>query len=274
LKQLKTLNYNKIKLNINNKLYTKKIFNSKFKNLKKNYKNFDKTLVNNIDYIKFDFNIIEDLKHNIFYTSHYSDNLNDLYYKGKFNQFESYISTIELFDFSLNIKNFEFKYKYSLLTKIIPFLIKNGKKLKTINNFLMSMSNIYRSLNNNNLLKEYLFINEFKYYILTTKNTNNLNFILNWIVTIYKPVFDIKAFNVPKVSKKKSDVLMIFKVVYLPDKNRLKVAFKHISLDIKKNNSNELHNRISNSLLDILLNYKKSYLYSRKMYIYEQVMEL
>lgn len=67
---------------------------------------------------------------------------------------------------------------------------------------------------------------------------------------------------------------MIFKIVYLPDKNRLKVAFRHLSLDIKKNNSNMLNKRVSDSLLDILLNYKKSYLYSRKMYIYEQVMEL
>jgi hypothetical protein len=109
---------------------------------------------------------------------------------------------------------------------------------------------------------------------LTTKDTNNLNFLLNWIITIYKPVFDVKAFNVPKISKKKSDVLMIFKIVYLPDKNRLKVAFRHIGLDIKKNNSNCFNSRVSDSLLDILLNYKKSYLYSRKMYIYEQVMEL
>jgi hypothetical protein len=67
---------------------------------------------------------------------------------------------------------------------------------------------------------------------------------------------------------------MIFKIIYLPDKNRLKVAFRHIGLDIKKNSLNCFNSRVSDSLLDILLNYKKSYLYSRKMYIYEQVMEL
>ena len=129
---------------------------------------------------------------------------------------------------------------------------------------------LFRSDFNSN----YSYFTEFKYYILTSDDTKNINYLLNWILTIYKPVFDIKAFNVPKITKKKNDKILIFKISYLPEKNRLKTAFKHISLDVKKNASNKLNFRMYNSFLDILLNYKKSYLYSRKMYIYQQVMEL
>lgn len=273
MKQIKILNFKKIKLNIKGKLYIKKFFDLKYIDLKHNFNNIENNTLN----LKFNF-YIDDLfnnaNKNIFNTSYTSDYLNDSFYNSRFSQFESYLSILNLFDFSQISKNFEYKYKYTLLSKFIPFLIKNGKKLKTINSIFKASSNIYRALNCNNSLKEYAFLNEFKYYILTSKDTNNLNYLLNWIITIYKPVFDIKAFNVPKISKKKTDKTLLFKIVYLPDKNRLKIAFKHISLDIKKNNSNILNTRISNSFLDILLNYKKSYLYTRKMYIYEQVMEL
>jgi hypothetical protein len=179
LKQLKILSYSKIKLNINGKVCTKKIFNFKFEDLKKNYNYLDKNLILKSNYNNFEYDTFNNLDFSILNTSYCSDNLNDTHYDSKFNQFESYLSVIELFDFSLNIKNFEYKYKFSLLTKFIPFLIKNGKKLKSINNILLAISNIYRALNNDNLLKEYAFINEFKYYILTTKDTNNLNFLLN-----------------------------------------------------------------------------------------------
>ena len=274
MKQLKATNINKSNLKLKKNKYIYEPQNIKFNNieLKHNinlnksffYKNFN-------NYI--DDNLI-DLDSTIFKVSYLSDNLNNSYSDSKFSQFESYLSNLELFNTELSIKKFEYKYKYNLLTKFIPFLIKNGKKLKTINNILLAVSNLYRGLNSDSCFKDYAFLNEFKYYILTTKDTNNFNYLLNWIITIYKPVFDIKAFNVPKISKKKTDKTLIFKIVYLPEKNRLKVAYKHISLDIKKNNLNNLNDRISESILDILLNYKKSYLYSRKMYIYEQVMEL
>jgi hypothetical protein len=66
----------------------------------------------------------------------------------------------------------------------------------------------------------------------------------------------------------------LFKIVYLSEKNRLKTAYKHISTCIRQDTAAKLNNRITNIFLDLLLNYKKSYLYTRKMYIYEQVMDM
>lgn len=171
MKKLKTFKIDNVFVNINK--ITKKNNQIQINNLK--YKNL-------LYYNKFDF-FIEDtfnsIDHSIFFTSYISDPLNNDYEFFKFTQFESYLSTLELFDISLGLKKFDYKYKYTLLTRFIPFLIKNGKKLKTINNLLLAISNIYRALNNESLLKDYAFINEFKYYILTSKDTNNLNFLLN-----------------------------------------------------------------------------------------------
>lgn len=246
---MKNISLNKLK--INSKInYNIKIFN-----------NYQSDLLNNSEF--------DDIQ-----TSYLSDSINASFAISKYNQFESYLSILNLFNIENTFQKYKNKYTYSLLTKFTPFLIKNGLKLKTINNILHSFSNIYKSLNYKNSFTEYAFINEFKYYILTSKNTNNINYLLNWIVTIYKPVFDIKAFNVPKTTKKKNDKIILFKIAYVTDKNRLKVAYKHLASDIKKNVSNKFNVRLSKSILDILLNYKKSYLYTRKMYIYEQVMDL
>lgn len=274
MKQLKIIKHNKLNLKLKKNLYINELQSKNFSDMsiKLNIKINSHFFANNFEFYRLD--NLNNLDFITLKVSYLSDNLNDTHIESKFSQFESYLSNLELFNNTLNFKKFEYKYKYTLLTKFIPFLIKNGKKLKTINNLLIAASNLYRGLNSNEQFKDYAFINEFKYYILTSKDTNNFNYLLNWITTIYKPVFDIKAFNVPKISKKKTDKTLIFKIVYLPEKNRLKVAFKHISLDIKKNNLNNLNDRVSESLLDILLNYKKSYLYTRKMYIYEQVMEL
>ena len=270
------INNTKIKIYLKNKIILNKKYNTKLNNLKLNnnlIKNFYFFKDNIENLYKFELNSISEDSNSL--NNFFSQNLNFTYYDSRFSQFESYLSSLNLYN-TPNLSKFNYKYKYSLITKIIPFLIKSGNKLFTVNNYLKAMSNIYNILlsNNSSILKNYSYINEFKYYIMTTKNTNNINFLLNWITIIYKPVFDIKAFNVPKISKKKNDKTLLFKIIYLPEKNRLKTSFKHISLDIKKNNYNSLNHRISDSFLDILLNYKKSYLYSRKMYIYQQVMDL
>lgn len=276
MKHLKIINLNKNKLILNKQIFIKIKYKSKLNSLvllgnvlktQKNYKyNLDTLEINSLNSMHFP----------EIYTAYLSENLEYCFYQNKYHSFDSYLTCIELSNLENSKIKFSYKYKYSLLTKFIPFLIKNGKKIQTINSLMSAMSNIYFNLNqlDSTNLANYLFINEFKHYIFNSLTMYNINYLLNWIITIYRPVFDIKAFNVPKINKKKSDKSILFKIVYLPDKNRIKVAFKHLGQNIKKNESNKFNTRISNTFLDILLNYKKSYLYTRKMYIYEQVMEL
>lgn len=276
MKQLKLTTLNKIKIISNDKLYINKNYKLKLNKLKfsSNVKLNSLFYLNNLDFFQ---NYL--LNANIddgFYGSFYNDILELKFNSDRHLIIDYYLSMIELINFNYLRGSFVIKYKYSMLTYFIPFLIKNGKKLNTINNILNSMSFIYHTLkfSNNSNFENFLFLDQFKHYLNTTEESYNLNILLNWIISIYKPVFDIKAFNVPKIHKKKSNKLLLFKILYLSDKNRLKTAYRHISTVIKKDQSSKFNVRIINTMLDMLLNYKKSYLYCRKIYIYEQAMEL
>lgn len=276
MKQLRKIFLNKIKLIKNKKNYTKKFYKLKLYKLKLFYNfktnlEFYATKIN-----EFQYNLAISGQNKMFYTGYASDTLEDNFSSSKYHTFDSYLTAIELINYNYIKGRFVLKYKYSMLTYFIPFLLKNGKKLQTINNISNSISNIYKNLNYNNVnnFNNFSYINQFKHYIDTTDDVYNINFLIHWIINIYKPVFDVKCFNIPKVHKKKSDKSVLFKVLYLSDKNRLKTAYKHIAINIKKDQSNKLNNRIINTFLDMLLNYKKSYLYTRKIYIYEQVMDM
>ena len=276
MKQLRKIFLNKIKLIKNKKNYTKKFYKLKLYKLKLFYNfktnlEFYTTKIN-----EFQYNLAISGQNKMFYTGYASDTLEDNFSSSKYHTFDSYLTAIELINYNYIKGKFVLKYKYSMLTYFIPFLLKNGKKLQTINNISNSISNIYKNLNYNNVnnFNNFSYINQFKHYIDTTDDVYNINFLIHWIINIYKPVFDVKCFNIPKVHKKKSDKSILFKVLYLSDKNRLKTAYKHIAINIKKDQSNKLNNRIINTFLDMLLNYKKSYLYTRKIYIYEQVMDM
>nr|NP_149382.1 ymf63 [Tetrahymena thermophila]AAK77579.1 ymf63 [Tetrahymena thermophila]6Z1P_Bh Chain Bh, Ymf63 [Tetrahymena thermophila SB210] len=276
MKQLKKIMINKTKIMSNDIIYIKRTYHQKIVNLKiyNNFKTEPKFY--NLKFIEFQ-NLLNNVNLNkVFYTEYTSYPLEDRFATSKFHTFDSYLTSLELIDCTFLKKKFNYKYKYSMFTYFIPFLIKNGKKLSTINFILKGISTIYDNLKYNKLsqFESYSYVNQFKHYIDTADDVYNINFLIHWIINIYKPVFDVKCFNVPKVHKKKSAKTVLFKIVYLSEKNRLKTAYKHISTCIRQDNSAKLNNRITNIFLDLLLNYKKSYLYTRKMYIYEQVMDM
>lgn len=276
MKQLKKIMINKTKITNNDIIYIKKTYQQKLLNLKL-YNNFQSNLKFYSESILTFQDILSKTNMNkIFYTEYSSHVLEDRFSTSKYHSFDSYLTSIELIDSNFLKKKFNYKYKYSMLTYFIPFLIKNGKKLNTINFISKGITNIYDNLKYNNMsqFESYSYVNQFKHYIDTANDVYNINFLIHWIINIYKPVFDVKCFNVPKIHKKKADKTILFKIVYLSEKNRLKTAYKHISTCIRQDTAAKLNNRITNIFLDLLLNYKKSYLYTRKMYIYEQVMDM
>lgn len=276
MKQLKKNFLFKKRVYKNNKTFTNK--NYKIKIIKLKYNN---NIKNNMDFYYNQLNIYRDKFNSLiirydFAAMYISEGLNDGFYVSRYTQFTSYVSSIQLIDRSYITGKFTYKYKYSLVSFFIPFLIKKGKKIFILNNVLNSISNIYDSIKYDGIrnLIGYLHIDQFKLFINSFKTNYNVNYLLDWIITIYKPIFDLKCLNVPKIHKKKNSKKVIFKYVYLMDKHRLKTANKHISLMVKKDTSRKIEDRIVNTFLDLLLNYKKSYLYTRKMFIYEKVIDL
>ena len=146
MKQLKSISLNKIKIISNDKLYINKIYKLKLNKLK-----FSSNVkFNNLFYLK-NLNFFQNylLNANIddgFYGSYCGDILELKFNTDRHLIIDYYLSMVELINFNYLKGSFVLKYKYSMLTYFIPFLIKNGKKLNTINNVLNSMSSIYQNL--------------------------------------------------------------------------------------------------------------------------------
>ena len=193
-----------------------------------------------------------------------------------YSSYYNYIYEIELL-YDSNIKGkFLFKYKFLYINSIITFLIKNGKKLKIYNNFIRCLSDIYIIFNDNNtsVLNNYISSEQFYLFLQKTENKYNLNFLLHWLICNYKPTFDIKCHSVNNKIKKKIKKKYKYKLVYIPEKIRIKISLRHIAAAVKKNEMGCLYFRLNNVILDTLLNYKKSYIHLRKIYIYSKVFKI
>lgn len=263
----------KIYFFINNNLKKKINKINEFKIKKNNIKKNNDFYKNNIIKMKQNLSLNnKKLKHNI---NFFSNNLHNSFYDSRFTSFLSYLSIIELINYK-NFKNkFDLKYKYSLFNIFTAFLIKDGKSLFTNIESIKAISGIYNILiekNNNNFIG-YKFIDQFKLFLQKNIRNLNVNYIFSWIIELYNPIFDLKCYKEPRIIKKKKK-RNLFKYIYILEKNRLRTTFKHINLIIKINNKISLEKRIENVFLDTCLNYTKSYLYTRKLFIYKRLMKL
>jgi hypothetical protein len=164
------------------------------------------------------------------------------------------------------------KYKYSMFTEFLPFLVKKGKKLFIINIFLKSISKLFNNIINNNIIdNSYFFLEHFSFFYKTDKNIKNLNYLLDWYYKIYNPIFDIKCFNSPKIQKNTKNT---YKILFVPEKFRSKIISKHIISYINNNNNIGINNRINIVFSDLLFNFKKSFLFKRKLSIYRKLISL
>lgn len=166
------------------------------------------------------------------------------------------------------------KYNYSIITYFSGFILKRGNKLKTYNSLTKSFSNIcFNLIFKKNQYAEYLYIEHLYNFIQTNKNVKNINFLLGWYMLVYSPIFDIKCIN-NFLKKKKNAKKRVFKLAFISENKKTRTMYKHISLFLKKNNCRKLISRIEDSFCDIFFNYKKSYLYKRKLFIYKKVISL
>nr|YP_004841725.1 Ymf63 [Ichthyophthirius multifiliis]AEL89267.1 Ymf63 [Ichthyophthirius multifiliis] len=187
----------------------------------------------------------------------------------------NYLQDLDIYNNFNSLKCYNNKYNFFLVNQLLNQIIKKGKKLNSIKSLISSLSNIYIDFfKDSDIIKSYQNLNQYSSYIINDNNPFNINNILNWIIEIYKPSFDIKCINVEKKYKKLYKTNRTFKLVYIPTKLRTRLSLKHIANAIDFNSNIKLNNRIYDVLLDMFLNHKKSYLYSRKLFIYNTVFKL
>lgn len=202
-----------------------------------------------------------------------------LHFKNKYNNLYFYYLNLNLlntiFNNKLEVKLYIKQQKSKI--KILGYLLKNGNfSLNTINSFNV-FSYIYKLLytNNSELLNfNYKYTKEFLYNFFKYTSYNNFFFILNWIFNWVKPMFFMDCVVVPKKYRKKLKKKYLYKIKYLSSSNRINRCLKLI-----KNYKNSLKyysnfNRELFCYLDLILNYKYSYIYLKKIDIYKKVFQI
>lgn len=191
---------------------------------------------------------------------------NKIYYKNLYLIYRSY-NNIDTF-FLLNQLENKLVLNYSSC---------NGNFNKTTITTHNVFSHIYKLFYNNlDYLKNlnYKYTKEFLYNFFKYNNYNNYTFILSWIFNWIKPIFFMDCVVVPKKYRKKLKKKYLYKVKYLGTNSRLSKSLRFI-----KNYKNSLKyytsfNRELFTYLDLILNYKFSYIFLKKISVYKKVFKV
>lgn len=188
--------------------------------------------------------------------------------------------TLCLFDFlyyNSNYKSEKNKYVNVTSANVVPFLLKGGDSFKNSVLLFNLFAKFYKIAYNQvayNKLDNYKYYKEFFYNFYRYNNYKNLNYLLSWIFSWVQPMFCVECTVVPKKYRKKLKKKYLYKVKYLNKNRRLSKALNWI---IKYSDTIKNFNVLNRQLLvylDLLLNYKNSYVYNKKILIYKKVFKL
>lgn len=163
--------------------------------------------------------------------------------------------------------------KQNYLNDYTNFFFKNGLKKKIKLQLLKSFNFFFLFFLSNNTQW-----NNFQGNIDILKNSFFLNFnffevnsILEFLVNLLNPVFDVECHNTPKTFRKKSKKNFTFKVRYLSQGLRKKKALKWLYLYSLDFNDRLFFKKVFKSIFFTFLEGKGSGLYKKKIEIYKRV---
>ena len=165
--------------------------------------------------------------------------------------------------------------KLNYFNNYVNFFFKNGLKkkiklqlLKSFNFFfLFFTTNSIQWTNfqdNINILKNSFFLN-FNFF--------KINLILEYLINLLNPIFDVECHNIPKTYKKKSKKNFFFKLKYLNYNLRKKRALKWLYLYSLNFNDRLFFKKIFKSIFFTFLEGKNSFLYKKKIQIYKKIIK-
>jgi len=192
------------------------------------------------------------------------------------NNFKLYDNLI-IFLFNNSINKMQNKKTLLLLSDFIPFLSKGGNNFKNSVLLFNTFSKFYKmSFNPFTLVKfdSYKYSKEFFYNFFRYTNYNNINYLLTWIFSWAQPMFCIECSVVPKKYRRKLKKKYLYKIKYL---NKVRRVSKVLNWIVKYSNTLKNFSFINRQLLvylDLLLNYKNSYVYNKKLLIYKKIFKV
>lgn len=197
------------------------------------------------------------------------------------------------------LKNIDSSEKYLLLSKSIPtnlveaftnfgknpvkkllnLFISKGGVIYMANTLLSTLSNIYSYFFNKKGLLGinkgyYLNEKEFMFILSSSKYMLNISRVLDWILTLNASQFEVKLEKFPKKYKKKNKKKYGYKIQYLQKSKKLRSVLRWIFLINYNFNTHGVKRRLLLNILDLLLNFKRSILFSKKMVLYKNFLKL
>ena len=161
----------------------------------------------------------------------------------------------------------------SILHKLYNLTVYNGNKESYNTHFNFFLKNFYFIfLRFSDDFSKYPEYQNLFSMLENKKSYYNFDFLLNESLREYESLFDIKISKVGKkykFTKKKYN----FELAYIYKKKRLKNVLKLINSFSKNNNIFLLKNKLFLTYLNIILDKKQSFLWGRKLYIYEKALK-
>lgn len=97
--------------------------------------------------------------------------------------------------------------------------------------------------------------------------------ILSEMTVILEPIFQLRVEKVNKQFKKIIKKKFTSKVSYVKPYKRLNLALRAVALYLNLFRPYKLHERLYHSFFKTLIEQKQSYLYKRKIYLYERLVK-
>lgn len=159
------------------------------------------------------------------------------------------------------------------INRFLMVLMRHGLKIKYLNYLNTAISDIYFSFFYfdkqissvyGNYMNAINFVSQkFNFFKIST--------ILNFLIALLEPFFFLKFEKIQKKYKKKYKKNFIAKVVYIRPHKRLNLVLRALMNYISLFSQFELSNRLSSSLLKTIVENKTSFLYKRKIFMYNKV---
>ena len=118
----------------------------------------------------------------------------------------------------------------------------------------------------------YSFWKEYQYNMGVNLHIYNILFLINWVASTLKPMFNIECQNVPKKYRKHLKTHYVYKVKYLYEKKRFKSGLKWLGTEIITAPHRTNCERVFFTLIDTILNFKNSKSYKTKLKIYSYLL--
>jgi len=179
-----------------------------------------------------------------------------------------------------NFSNFSAQHNLTrYFSKLVKFFLKNGLRSKQHSTILYTFSQIYTYFFNKfwdkgSNYSTYLNIKEFYFILTSSKNLNNISSIIKWVVSLNHSQFDISIQKIPKKYKKKYKKKYIYKIKYLNKRKQVNNVLRWVYLTTHNFNTYGLKKRFFLNSLDLLLNFKKSNLFLKKIIIYKNFLKI